>query len=147
MLHGIDPRTTPELLYCLARMGHGDEIVIADSNFPAASTARTTVQGHVLQYPGHTAGEVADVITKLMPLDGFIDYAALRMQVDDAPDEMNGAHKEVWEVLTPHLPEGGVLSSIARPEFYVQAARAFAVVQCSEARAYGCFILRQGVVF
>lgn len=147
MLHGIDIRTTPELLYCLAQMGHGDEIVVVDANYPSVTSAASCTVNHVIRYPGHDAPAVVDIITKLMPLDPFTDYAALRMQVDGAPDEMSDAHKEVWDVLTPRLPDGAALSSVPRLDFYQQAARAFAVVQCDEARAYGCFILRKGVIF
>lgn len=147
MLHGIDIRTTPELLFCLARMGHGDEIVVVDSNYPAVSTAATCTHSQVIRYPGQDAASVVDVITKLMPLDPFIDYAALRMQVDDAPDDVAAVHQDVWDVITPRLPEGAALSSIARLDFYRHAAKAFAVVQCDEARPFGCFILRKGVIF
>jgi L-fucose mutarotase len=147
MLHGIDPRTTPELLFCLSQMGHGDEIVVVDANYPSVSTAATCTIPNVIRYPDHTSPTVVDIITKLMPLDPFIDYAVLRMQVDGAPDDLSEVHQEVWDVLTPRLPEGAVLSSIERQDFYQHAARAFAVVQCSEARPFGCFILRKGVIF
>lgn len=147
MLIGIDKRTTPELLYCLAQMGHGDEIVVADSNYPATKTAATCTLQQVIRYPALDAAIVTDLITRLMPLDSFTDYAALRMQIDGAPDEMGDVHNEVWDVLRPRLPEGAQLSSIARPDFYQQAARAFAVVHCGESRAFGCFILRKGVIF
>ncbi|MEM6986324.1 MAG: RbsD/FucU domain-containing protein [Pseudomonadota bacterium] len=147
MLIGIDPNVTPELLYCLAKMGHGDEIVIADANYPSVTTADSCVIPEVMHYPGNAVDEVVRVVASLMPLDGFHDYAALRMEVDGAPDEMNEAHQAVWELLTPRLPEGAVLSSIERQDFYAKAGRAFAVVQCADLRAYSCFILRKGVIF
>ncbi|MHA3914089.1 RbsD/FucU family protein [Halovulum sp. GXIMD14793] len=147
MLNGIDPLTTPDLLAALARMGHGDEVVIADANYPAARSAHGCQICGVITYPGHDAAMVANLITKLMPLDGFHDYAALRMQIDDAPDKMSDVHTAVWDVLTPRLPEGAKLSSIERHAFYRHAATCFAVVHCSEARPFGCFILRKGVIF
>lgn len=147
MLNGIDRRTTSGLISALAAMGHGDEIVVVDENYPAVKTAQTCTLSRVIDYPGFDAATVCDLITKLMPLDGFHDYAALRMEVDDAPDEMTQAHEDVWQVLTPRLPETAKLSSIERQAFYVHAAKAFAVVHCGETRPFGCFILRKGVIF
>ncbi|WP_227268223.1 RbsD/FucU family protein [Roseobacter weihaiensis] len=146
MLIGIDPRTTPELLSALARMGHGDEIVIADANYPATWSAAGCVITDVIQYPGHTAQQVADIITALMPLDDFHSHSVLRMEIDDAPDEMATPHQEVWDVVSPRLPEGGILASLERQAFYKRAGHSFAVVHCGEARAFGCFILRKGVI-
>ena len=147
MLNGIDPRTSAELLSVLAHMGHGDEIVVADANYPAARTVHSCTHDIVISYPGHNAALVCDLITKLMPLDGFHDHAALRMEVDKAPNEMTDAHTEVWQLLEQRLPENAVLASIERHAFYQRAAKAFAVVHCGETRPYGCFILRKGVVF
>ncbi|WP_238475730.1 RbsD/FucU family protein [Rhodophyticola sp. CCM32] len=147
MLYGIDTGVTPELLFCLAQMGHGDEIAVVDSNFPSVSTARTCTISGVIRYPDQDAPSVVDMITKLMPLDPFSAYAALRMQSDDTPDDLTDAHREVWDILTPCLPEGAALSAISRPDFYAQAARSFAIVQCGETRPFGCFILRKGVIF
>ena len=146
MLHGIDPNVTPDLLIALAQMGHGDEIVIVDANFPAASTARSCIWQDVICYPGFNAPKVSRLIVNLMPLDGFYDYAALRMEIDDAPDQLGDVHKDVFECLTPHLPEGAKLSSISRQNFYTKSKTAFAVLQCSETRPFGCFILRKGVI-
>lgn len=147
MLIGHDPRTTPELLYALARMGHGDEIVIADRNYPATWSAAGCLVTDVIQYPGHDATTVADLITQLMPLDSFHTHSALRMEIDNEPDTMSDVHQSVWDVLTPRLPEGGILKSLERQAFYRRARDSFAVVQCSEDRPFGCFILRKGVIF
>ncbi|WP_158969908.1 RbsD/FucU family protein [Chachezhania sediminis] len=147
MLNGIDRRISPALLHCLARMGHGDEIVIADANFPASSIARHCQVTEALPLTGLDAVEAIDVITTLMPLDGFTDYAALRMEIDGAADTVGEVHQAAWDVLEPRLPEGGGLSSLERLAFYEHARQAFAVVLTAEARPYGCFILRKGVVF
>ncbi|MFK7763706.1 MAG: RbsD/FucU family protein [Roseobacter sp.] len=147
MLIGIDPRTTPELLSTLARMGHGDEIVIADRNYPATWSAAGCLVKDAIQYPSHDAATVADLITRLMPLDSFHTHSVLRMEIDNAPDTMSEAHQAVWDVLKPRKPEGGIFSSIERQAFYRRAGGSFAVVQCSEDRPFGCFILRKGVIF
>ena len=147
MLKGIDPRMPPALLDCLMRMGHGDEIVIADANFPSESTAASTHWGEAIQMTGFDAADVADLICGLMPLDGFSDAAAYRMQIDGAADEMGDVHRDVFAVLEAAKPEGAALSSIERQGFYARAAKAFAVVRTTEAQPFGCFILRKGVIF
>ncbi|MEO1746596.1 MAG: RbsD/FucU domain-containing protein [Pseudomonadota bacterium] len=147
MLKGIDPRVTPELMDCLIRLGHGDEIVIADRNFPAASTAADCVMPDVIRMPGMIATEVVEIITKLMPIDNFADYGALRMEEDGKPDLVNECHADVFDVLGKVAPEGAHLKSLERQDFYTHARSAFAVIACSEDRPYGCFILRMGVVF
>lgn len=146
MLHGINPSVTADLLTVLARMGHGDEIVVADANFPAASTAASCQWPEPIAYPGFEAPQMVGLIVDLMPLDAFFGYAALRMEIDDAPQEMGEVHKETFDLLTPRLPDGAKLSSIERQAFYTHARTAFAVVQCSEHRPFGCFILRKGVI-
>ena len=147
MLKTIDPRITPELMDCLIRLGHGDEIVITDRNYPAASTAAHCVMPEVIRLPGMTATQAVELITQLMPIDNFADYGALRMEVDGQPDLVNECHREVFDVLRKAAPEGAHLKSIERQEFYAHARKAFAVVACSEDRPFGCFILRTGVVF
>lgn len=147
MLLGIDARMTPDLLACLARMGHGDEIALVDSNYPAAASAATCIVTNPIQLAGLDAAEAADVITSVMPLDQFVPHCALRMEVDGQPGEITEAHRAVWDVVEARMPEGAGTGSIERQAYYAHAKTCFAVVQCSEARAFGCFILRKGVVF
>ncbi len=147
MLKGIDHRVTPELMDCLIRLGHGDELVIADRNYPSAATAAHCVMPDVITMPGMSAAEVVSLITQLMPIDSFADYGALRMEVDNAPDQVEPVHAEVFDVLSRVAPDGAALKSIERQAFYAHARKAFAVVSCSEGRPFGCFILRTGVVF
>jgi L-fucose mutarotase len=147
MLFNIDPDCSPDLLYCLAQMGHGDELVIADRNFPATSTAMQTSFRTVIPMPGFSALEAIRTIASLLPLDGFVDHAALRMEIDGHPDDMNETHTAVFSFLKTVIPEGAGLGHIPRPEFYERARRAYAVVQTSEDIPYGCYILRKGVIF
>lgn len=147
MLIGIDPNLPPDLLDCLMRMGHGDEIVIADANFPSASIGVQTLWGEAIQLTGFDAPQVAGMITKLMPLDGFSEACAYRMEIDGAQGEMGDVHSATFEVLEDAKPEGAELSSIERQAFYLRAAEAFAVVRATEARPFGCFILRKGAIF
>jgi len=147
MLLKIDSNCSPELLYCLAQMGHGDELVIADRNFPATSTALQTCFQKVIPMPGFSALAAIKTITSLLPLDGFVDHAAVRMEIDGAPKEMNETHTAVFSFLKTIMPEGAGLGHISRLEFYERARRAYAVVRTSEDIPYGCYILRKGVIF
>lgn len=147
MLIGINPNLPPDLLDCLMRMGHGDEIVIADANFPATSIAAQTLWGEAIQMTGFDAPAVATLITEMMPLDGFSGACGYRMEIDKAPDELGDVHREVFAVLEAAKPDGALLASIERQGFYSRAAEAFAVVRSTEARPFGCFILRKGVIF
>ena len=147
MLHGIDANMTPDLLDCLMRMGHGDEIVVADANFPAASTAAHTHWGEVIQLPAMDAPAAISLITSVMPLDGLSDFCALRMEIDNAPDEMGEVHEQAFEVINAAKPDGAVAGHIERQDFYARARAAFAVVATVDARPFGCFILRKGVIF
>ena len=147
MLFNIDSNCSPELLYCLAQMGHGDELVIADRNFPATSTALQTCFQKVIPMPGFNALAAIKTITSLLPLDGFVDHAAVRMEIDAAPEEMNETHTAVFSFLETVIPDGAGLGHIPRLEFYERARRAYAVVRTSEDIPYGCYILRKGVIF
>ena len=147
MLFKIDSNCSPELLYCLAQMGHGDELVIADRNFPATSTALQTCFQKVIPMPGFSALAAIETITSLLPLDGFVDHAAVRMEIDGAPEEMNETHTAVFSFLKTVIPKGASLGHISRLEFYGRARRAYAVVSTSEVIPYGCYILRKGVIF
>ena len=146
MLIGLDARLTPDLLDCLMRMGHGDEIAVVDANFPAASVAVDSYLGKPVVMAGLDAPEVIGLIAALMPLDGFADHCALRMEIDDAPEALGPVHEEAFDIVSRAMPEGAHLGAIPRRDFYPRARQAFAVVATSEARPYGCFILRKGVI-
>ncbi|MGC9370893.1 MAG: RbsD/FucU family protein [Paracoccaceae bacterium] len=146
MLKGIDPRMPADLLDTLMRMGHGDELAVVDCNFPAHSTAARTASGRVIELPGFSAPEAIGMVTALMPLDGFAPHAALWMEVDGQGPEPGQVHREAIEVMERGATEGCEIGSIPRSAFYDRAARAHAVLRCTETRAYGCFILRKGVI-
>jgi L-fucose mutarotase len=147
VLNGIDPKLTPILLYVLARMGHGDELVVADSNFPAHSTASACVVAEPIYLTNLGAPEAISLITALMPLDAFHEYGALRMEIDNLPNEMGEVHQHVWNHLETIKSPETKLSSINREIFYTKAKKCFALVQTMETRPFGCFILRKGVIF
>jgi L-fucose mutarotase len=139
MLHGIDPLLTPELLYTLALMGHGDSIAIVDSNFPAAS-----VSDRVHRLHGIDAAPALDAILSLFPLDRFIPNPAITMQVVVDPDATPPAVVALNDVLARH---GGIdAMTLERFAFYDAARRCFALVQTGERRPYGNIILTKGVI-
>jgi len=143
MLRNIDPRVTPELLYALACMGHGDEIALVDTNFPARSICGARP---VVELPGVSAPDAAALILKLMPVDTFVDHPCLRMEVVNDPQRWEPVQHEVQQAIDTHADCKTRLHGIERFEFYARAAKSFAVVRTGERRFYGCFLFRFGVL-
>ena len=139
MLKGLPALLSPDLLHILASMGHGDEIVLADANFPAATHAKRLVH-----LPGIGAAAVLDAVLTVLPLDTFVDQPALTMQVVGDAVAMPEAVADFQAVLQRHgcAPAG----SLERFAFYDRAAQAFAVVSTGETRIYGNIVLKKGVV-
>jgi len=143
MLKGIDPLLNADVLYALRAMGHGDDLIIADTNFPSDSVARETVLGEVLRID-RPAAEVVKAILSIYPIDTFVDDAAARMEVVDEPDTILPVMQEVQAVVS--AADGPTMMGIERFAFYDRAKQAYAVIQTGERRFYGCFALRKGVV-
>ena len=141
MLKGISPILTPELLKIIAEMGHGDELVIGDGNFPAQSMGKRCVRAD-----GHSAIEVMDAILALLPLDQFVDAPMTLMA--PAPGAMDGdppIWREVDALLEKHQP-GVKCEAIDRFAFYDRARAAYVTVATGETALYACFILKKGCV-
>ena len=139
MLKGLSPLLSPDLLQVLASMGHGDEIVLADANFPAATHARRLVS-----LPGVSASAVLDAVLSVLPLDDFVAQAALTMQVVGDDNAVPAAVKDFDAVLQRHGCEP--TGALERFAFYDRAAKAFAIVATGETRLYGNILLKKGVV-
>ena len=146
MLKGLDPRLNAEVLYVLRAMGHGDVLVVADTNFPSDSVARHTVYGELLRMDNLTAGEAIEAILSVLPLDTFVDDFAARMEIVDAPDEVPPVQAEVQAAIDAAEGAPRPMVSVERFDFYDKAREAYAVVQTGERRFYGCFLLRKGVI-
>jgi L-fucose mutarotase len=146
MLKGIDNRLNAEVLGCLRAMGHGDMLIVSDTNFPADSIARQTVLGTLLRMENLTAAEAIKAILSVLPLDTFVDDFAGRMQVGDQPDEIPPVQAEVQAEVDRAEGRSRPLPHIERFAFYDLARGAYAVVQTGERRFYGCFMLRKGVI-
>ena len=143
MLKGIDPALNADVLYALRAMGHGDDLIIADPNFPSDSIARETVLGQVLRID-LPAADVVRAVLSLYPIDTFVDDAAARMEVVGEPDTILPVMDEVQSEVT--AADGPKMISVERYAFYERAKNAYCVIQTGERRFYGCFAFRKGVV-
>jgi L-fucose mutarotase len=131
---------TPDLLHCLASMGHGDELALVDCHFPAVSNARRLVR-----LDGADLPDALSACLQLMPLDTFVKDPALRMEVADSRDSVPEVQKICQQVIDKwegrHVP----LAGIERHAFYERARQAFAILATGEQRTYGCIIVKKGV--
>lgn len=141
MLHNIDPILSPDLLYALRAMGHGDEIALVDANFPGTSTGPTCIRAD-----GSTNSEILRAVLSLMPLDTFVDDPALCMQVVGEPDTIPDAVQDFQKIIDTTADAPRPIQSLERFAFYDRAATVFAVVQTGERRLYGNIILKKGVI-
>ena len=146
MLKGLDPRLNADVLYALRAMGHGDVLIISDTNFPADSIARDTTLGQLLRMENLTAAEAAEAVLSVFPLDTFVDDFAGRMEIVGAPDEIAPVQAEVQAAIDTAEGEPRPMIGIERFAFYDMAREAYAVIQTGERRFYGCFMFRKGVI-
>ena len=144
MLKGIDPLLNANVLGVLRAMGHGDDLIITDTNFPSDSVARQTVYGSLLRIDA-SAADVVQAVLSVMPIDTFVDDAAARMEVVDEPKTILPVMTEVQDkVLAVDGPNR--MLPIERFSFYDRAKKAYAIIQTGERRFYGCFAFRKGVI-
>ncbi|MEM6886962.1 MAG: RbsD/FucU domain-containing protein [Pseudomonadota bacterium] len=141
MLRNIDPILSPELLYTLRAMGHGDEIVIADANFPGSSSGPDCIRAD-----GSSASEVLQAVLSVMPLDTFVPDPALTMQVVGDPEAVPDAVADFQRIINATANNPAKVQGLERFAFYDRAADAFAIVQTGERRLYGNIILKKGVI-
>ena len=144
MLKGINPLLNADVLHVLRAMGHGDDLIIADTNFPSDSVARQTVYGKLLRIDA-SAEDVVQAVLSVMPIDEFVDDAAARMEVVDNPKTILPVMAEVQDKVSAANGPNPMLP-IERFAFYDRAKKAYAVVQTGERRFYGCFAFRKGVI-
>jgi L-fucose mutarotase len=146
MLKGIDPRLNADVLYVLRAMGHGDTLILSDTNFPADSIAQQTVHGSLLRMENLTAAEAAEAILSVFPLDTFVDDFAARMEVVGAPNQIEPTQAEVQAAIDAVEGQPRPMLSVERFAFYDLAKASYAVIQTGERRFYGCFMFRKGVI-
>ena len=146
MLKNIDPLLNADVLGALRAMGHGDRVVLCDTNFPADSVARQTVLGRLLRIDSASCPRVARAILSVMPLDSFVEDAAARMEVVGRPQEIPPVQKEVQQEIDRAEGKPWPLVSIERMAFYEHAKKAYCVIASGERRFYSCFIFAKGVI-
>jgi L-fucose mutarotase len=146
MLRGIDPLLSPDLLWVLASMGHGDDIAIVDANHPAERIARATRSGQLVRLPGIAIERAIAAVLSVLPLDDFEPDSVRRMLVVHDPAEIPAVQRDVQAVVDRAMGAQRPMIGIERFAFYECAAKAFAVVQCGDPRPYGCFLMRKGVI-
>ena len=141
MLKGIPKVISPELIKVLMEMGHGDEIVISDGNFPAANCANRLVRAD-----GHNIPEILDAILKFFPLDPYVEKPVSLMAI--VPGDT--VKTPIWEVyrkiVMKHDSKFRDFENVERFEFYERAKKAFAVVATGDSELYANIILKKGVV-
>lgn len=144
MLKGIPPILSPELLCALDQMGHGDELIIADGNFPSHSVGKNSI---VIRADGHGVPEILDAILTLLPLDTYTEKPVGLMEV--VPGDTCG-RPEIWdtyeEILTKHEPEHHDIEFIERFSFYERAKGAYLIIATGEGAIYANVLLKKGVV-
>ena len=145
MLININPILSPELLFTLRTMGHGDKLILADANFPA-----DTMNKKVVRLDGVNIPDAAKAILSVLPLDSFLvsqgKPAVCRMEVDEKPQELLESHKEFIKVVKEVSGSNWKVGSIERQAFYEEAKKSIAIVTTTDARPFSCFIMTKGVI-
>lgn len=140
MLKGISPVVSPELLFELCRMGHGDEIIIADAHFPGHS-----VNDKVIRADGLLVAAILDGILPLMALDAAVD-APVAMMAVYGNDKLDPQVEERYRaVIDKYMPDTPPIQRIDRFEFYERTKKAFCVVMTGDTAIYGNILLKKGV--
>ncbi|MFK8032619.1 MAG: RbsD/FucU family protein [Hyphomicrobiales bacterium] len=146
MLKNIHPALNADVLHALRSMGHGDTLVISDTNFPSDSIARQTTLGKLLRIDNVTAAEAIEAMLTVLPLDTALQPSAGRMEIMGAPDEVAPIQQEVQAVIDADEGKPTPMYSIERFAFYEEAKNAYCVITTGERRFYGCFVFTKGVV-
>jgi L-fucose mutarotase len=140
MLKGISPVVSPELLKLLCEMGHGDELVLADSNFPGASMAK-----RLLRSDGISVTDILEGIAPLFPFETYTDPLVM-IKVDAHKKFDPAVEADFMNMIRRYDPSVPAPIRIDRLAFYERARNAFGVLMTGETRLYGCLIIKKGVM-
>ncbi|MEM5315424.1 RbsD/FucU domain-containing protein [Paraburkholderia sp. JHI869] len=146
MLKNLDPLLNADVLQALRAMGHGDELVVCDANFPADSVARATVLGKLLRIDGADAPRAVRAILSVLPLDTFVEAPAMRMEVVGEPNTIPTVQREAQAEVDAAERRSVPFAPIERHAFYARARKAYCVIATGETRGYGCFVFTKGVL-
>lgn len=143
MLKNIPPILSPELLKVLCEMGHGDEIILADGNFPAESIGKDAI---VIRADGHGTVELLEAILQFLPLDQYVEKPVALMKVVDG----DPCKPTIWDSYKQKLNESGndpaKIEMVERFAFYERAHHAYAIIATGESAIYANVLLKKGVV-
>ncbi len=145
MLKGIDPLLSPELLTVLCEMGHGDEVVLVDANFTAASLGRGKP---LIRLPGIDLLRASKALLSVFPLDSAVEQPVAFMKVCDTPEDYTSPVQLAVIVLLENagMAEPGQCEAMERFHFYERVKHAYAIVQTGESAPYANFIFKKGVI-
>jgi L-fucose mutarotase len=141
MLKNIPTILSPELLKVLMEMGHGDEIVLADGNFPAASNAQRLIRAD-----GHGIPELLDAVLKLYPLDAYADRSVALMAVVSGDSIKPTIWDDYRKIVAKYEPDAAEFEFVERFAFYERAQKAYAIVSTGERAQYANIVLKKGVI-
>jgi L-fucose mutarotase len=141
MLNGIPKIISPELIKIMMEMGHGDELVIADGNFPAEAIAR-----RIIRADGHNAPELLNAILKFFPLDPYVKNPVALMAVVPGDEVKTPIWDEYRAILKKFNPKAAEFEYVERFAFYERAKQAYAILATGESALYANIILKKGVV-
>lgn len=141
MLKNVPRILSPELMRILMEMGHGDEIVVADGNFPCY-----THNSRVIRMDGNGGNDVLEAIVSLLPLDSYANENVILMSVLEGDDVETPIWDDYKETLNIYESENAKIGYLSRYEFYERAKAAYAVVATSEEALYANIILKKGVI-
>ncbi len=142
MLKGISKIISPDLIKTLCEMGHGDEIVIADGNFPSANLGK-----RIIRADGISGTKILDAVTSLIPLDTYSEFNMILMKL--TPSDEGKINPTIWaeyEKIANEHDKNVKIGSIDRFEFYERAKNAYAVIATGEEAVYANIILKKGVI-
>lgn len=143
MLKGIPSILSPELLCALSQMGHGDELVIADGNFPCHSVEKNSI---VIHADGHGVPEILDAVLQVLPLDTYTEKPVGLMEVVKGDNVETPIWDKYNELLEKHEPSHHDIEYIERFAFYERAKGAYLIIATSEQALYANILLKKGVV-
>lgn len=136
------PRSlTPDLLWAIAAMGHGDRIAVVNANYPAYSR-----HDRVIALAGVSLVDAIQDLLRLMPIDDIGPAPAVRMVADGRPDDTHEVHGDVQQLLDAAEGRTVAVQPLERTAFFELAQRSFAAVATTDNRPFGCFLFAKGVV-
>lgn len=141
MLYKIPSLLTPELLYAMRAMGHGDELVITDANFPATSHGQECIR-----LSGVNSSEALAAILTLLPIDTFVDNPFATMEIVDHPETIPPTVEDFTQIIQKKTSFTSSPKGLERFEFYQRAKKAFVIIQTSDIRPYANIMVKKGVI-